>query len=226
MAVEPLDAKDLELIEAARDVMRRNYVEDRYTVAAAVRTASGRVYVGVDVETTGYGPCAEPVAIGAAATHGEREFVSIVAVAGGDPGLPVLAPCGNCRQLLVDYAPDAMVILPQGDALVKARARDLLPLSYHRFRDAAGSPEPGAPVRAEIALAAAAPLGVSKTTAIDKMNRALDAAKRARDARIDVTAARAMLKEARSAFEAQRWAEAARISDDIIRQLESSHPSR
>src|SRR3990170_3707497 len=137
MAYEELDAKDRELVEAARDVMRRHYADDRHTVAAAVRTTTGKVYVGVDVETTGYGPCAEPVAIGTAASQGEREFVSIVAVSGGDPALPVLAPCGNCRQLLADYAPDATVILPQGGTLVKARARDLLPLAYHRSGESA-----------------------------------------------------------------------------------------
>jgi len=135
MAHEEIDAEDRELIEAAREVIRRNYREDRHTVGAAVRTPSGKVYVGVDVGTTAYGPCAEPVAIGAAVSQGEREFVSIVAVSGGDPAFPVLAPCGNCRQLLVDYAPDAQVILPQGGKLVKVRARDLLPLPYRGFRE-------------------------------------------------------------------------------------------
>jgi len=135
MAHEEIDEKDRELIEAATEAIRRNYREDRHTVGAAVRASSGKVYVGVDVETTAYGPCAEPIAIGAAVSQGEREFVSIVAVSGGDPSFPVLAPCGNCRQLLADYAPDATVILPQGGKLVKARARDLLPLPYRRFRD-------------------------------------------------------------------------------------------
>ncbi len=214
MAVGELDARDLELIEAARDVMRRNYVEDRHTVAAAVRTASGNVYVGVDVETTGYGPCAEPVAIGAAASHGEREFASIVAVAGGDPALPVLAPCGNCRQLLADYAPDAMVILPQGEALVKAEARSLLPLAYHRFR-AAALPAAEEPPAAE---AGPAP-PTSKRGAIERMNAALDAAKRARNAGIDVKEVRELLKQARTAFESRDWAGASRLSEEILRRL-------
>ena len=135
METDDLDARDRELIEAATEVIRRNHREGRHSVGAAVRCASGKVYVGVDVETTAYGPCAEPVAIGAAVSHGERDFVSIVAVDGGDPAFAVLPPCGNCRQLLVDYAPDATVILPEGGRLVKARARDLLPMPYRRFHE-------------------------------------------------------------------------------------------
>ncbi len=233
---ETLDAKDQELIEAAREVMRRNFVADRYTVAAAVRTASGKVYTGVDVETTGYGPCAEPVAIGTAATQGEREFVSIVAVAGGDPALPVLAPCGNCRQLLADYAPEAMVILPEGGALVKARARDLLPLAYRRFPAAevppptpqAAVPEVGPRVEPSVELkvepkveppVVAPPARVGKAEAIEKANMALTAAKRARAAGVDVTEIREILREARTAFEAKNWEEAARLSDEILRRL-------
>ena len=84
MGTEEIDARDRELIEAATEVIRRNHREGRHSVGAAVRCASGKVYVGVDVETTAYGPCAEPVAIGAAVSHGERDFVSIVAVDGGE----------------------------------------------------------------------------------------------------------------------------------------------
>jgi cytidine deaminase len=133
MQTVAVDAHDRELIQAAADVIRRNYAAERHQVGAAVRCASGRVYVGVNVESCGYGPCAEPVAIGAAISAGEREIVAIVAVYGGDERSPVLSPCGNCRQMLVDYAPNAIVILEQDGRLVKASASSLLPAAYRNF---------------------------------------------------------------------------------------------
>jgi len=125
-----LDSEDQALIEAARDALRRNYHPTRHTVGAAVLCPSGRVYIGINIEACGYGPCAEPIAIGAAFTNGEREISEIVAVCKKDDGYPVLSPCGNCRQLLVDYAPDAMVIFDGGGKAVKTRARNLLPGAY------------------------------------------------------------------------------------------------
>jgi len=126
----PLDSEDLRLIEAAREALRRNYHPVRHTVGAAVRCASGRIYTGINVEACGYGPCAETIAIGAAFTNGERGILSIVAVCRRDDEYPVLSPCGNCRQLLVDYAPDAMVILEADNEVFKTEARNLLPYAY------------------------------------------------------------------------------------------------
>lgn len=128
----PVDADDRALVEAAAEVIRANYEHPRHTVGAAVRGVSGAVYVGVNVESCGYGPCAEPIAIGAAVAAGEREFETIVAVA-GKAGGSVLPPCGNCRQLLVDYAPNAHVILTRNGKLAKLRAGDLIPQAYRNF---------------------------------------------------------------------------------------------
>ncbi len=130
MAFLPLDAKDHELIAAAREVLRRNYHPARHSVGAAVLCGSGRIYVGVNVEACGYGPCAEPIAIGAAISNGEREFLACVAVCMVGDEYPVLSPCGNCRQLLLDYAPEAMVIFDNDGQVVKARAVELLPGAY------------------------------------------------------------------------------------------------
>jgi cytidine deaminase len=133
MKYTPLDAADRELIDAAADVIRRNYTPPRHVVGAAVRAASGRIYTGVNIETCGYGPCAEPVAIGGAVSQGERVFTTIVAVGGWDKRMPVIPPCGNCRQLLFDYAPDAWVILEVDGSPVKVLARELLPEAFQLF---------------------------------------------------------------------------------------------
>jgi len=130
MAFEPLNERDHQLIAAARDVLERNYQPVRHTVGAAVLGGSGRIYTGVNVEACGYGPCAEPIAVGAAFSSGEQEIEAIVAVCKRGDAYPVVSPCGNCRQLLVDYAPDADVILMVDGKTVKARALDLLPGAY------------------------------------------------------------------------------------------------
>jgi len=130
MPFRPIAAKDRELIAAAREVLRRRYRAGRHTVGAALRTSSGRVYTGISVESTPHGPCAEWVAIGEALTEGDGDIRAIVAVTKRGRRYPVLPPCGSCRQILVDYASDASVILTNGGKVVKARARDLLPGPY------------------------------------------------------------------------------------------------
>ena len=130
MAFEPLDERDHRLIAAARDVLRQNYQPVRHTVGAAVLAGSGRVYTGVNVEACGYGPCAEPIAVGAAFSNGEQDIRAIVAVCKRGDAYPIISPCGNCWQLLVDYAPDAAVTLEMDGRVVKARALDLLPGAY------------------------------------------------------------------------------------------------
>jgi cytidine deaminase len=128
-----LDDEDAKLVAAAADVIRRTLREDRHTVGAAVRCSSGKTYVGVNVDSCGYGPCAEPVAVGAAVSAGETTILAVVAVEGRSGQYRVLSPCGNCRQLLLDYAPDAAVII-QGEAgLTKVGVRDLLPYPYRSF---------------------------------------------------------------------------------------------
>ena len=130
MPFRPIAAKDRELIAAARETLRRRYRPHRHTVAAALRTTSGRVYTSVNVESTPHGPCAEWVVIGEALTEGDGDIRAIVAVTKRGRRYPVLPPCGSCRQILVDYAPDASVILTNGGKVVKAKARDLLPGPY------------------------------------------------------------------------------------------------
>lgn len=130
MAIAHDAARDKELIESAREVIRRNYDGEKknHTVGAALRCASGNVYVGVNVHSL-HGSCAESVAIGAAITAGEREFECLACVRGAD-GEEILPPCGNCRKFLNDYASDCLVIVPTVDGWTEMRAADLLPFSY------------------------------------------------------------------------------------------------
>jgi len=128
-----LDDKDEQLIQAACDAIARNYLDPKHTVGAAVMTTSGRIYTGVNIESCGYGPCAEPIAIGRAITDGEHLVERIVAVHGPHAPFKIIPPCGNCRQLVHDYFPDCMVIISHDSKPVKVKIRDLLPDAYSLF---------------------------------------------------------------------------------------------
>ena len=129
--MKSLEERDRALIEAAGAAIRRNYDGENFhhTVGAAVRCGSGAVYTGVNVFSI-HGACAEQVAIGSAITNGERVLEAIAAVRGKD-GSELLPPCGSCRQLLADYAPECEVILPVNGVAQKVPAKDLLPFAYH-----------------------------------------------------------------------------------------------
>ncbi|CAN0461095.1 unnamed protein product, partial [Phaeothamnion confervicola] len=103
----------------------------RHTVGSAILCGSGRIYASGIIESCGYGPCAEPIALGMAISKGEKMFKTIVAVRSN--GL-AMSPCGNCRQLLFDYVPNLGVILQSNDTVVRATIDELLPNPHSNFR--------------------------------------------------------------------------------------------
>lgn len=117
------------VVEAAEVVARSLPGSDAHTVAAAVMDVNGNIYTGVNVFHFTGGPCAELVAVGAAAAANAGPLITIVAVGDGDRG--VMAPCGRCRQVLLDLHPDVFAIVPAPDGdLLAQPIRDLLPSSY------------------------------------------------------------------------------------------------
>lgn len=107
-----------------------------HSVAAAGMDTTGRIFTGVNVYHFTGGPCAELVVLGMAASEGAGPLTTMVAVGDGERG--VIAPCGRCRQVLLDQHPDCFVIIPTDDGPDLRPIRDLLPHPY-RFPDA--SPE-------------------------------------------------------------------------------------
>lgn len=97
---EPTD----DLFAAALAVQGRAHAPySRFPVGAAIRTASGRVFAGCNVESVSFpeGICAEAAAIGAMVSAGEREIVEVVTVANGDR---ITTCCGGCRQRIREFA--------------------------------------------------------------------------------------------------------------------------
>lgn len=102
--------KDLELIEAAKAVREKAYAPySNFKVGAALRTKSGEIYTGCNVESASYGltVCAERVAIWKAVSEGVTEFETIAVVADTHELTP---PCGVCRQIIWEFCGDVPVL--------------------------------------------------------------------------------------------------------------------
>ncbi len=104
----------------------------RFKVGAALLTKNGEIIGGANVESASYGLtcCAERVALFKALTEKKKDFAAVAVVARCDDG-PM--PCGACRQLLAEYAPDAQVFIADSDRLKQIRTftvRELLPSAF------------------------------------------------------------------------------------------------
>ena len=119
------------LLQAARQARERAYAPySRFAVGAAALTASGRVFPGCNIENAAYPStiCAERVALTSAYAAGERDVVALAVVA--DTSVPV-SPCGTCRQVIHELAPNATVVLANmGAALQVVTPRELLPFGF------------------------------------------------------------------------------------------------
>ncbi len=118
------------LVEAARQA--RKFAHARYSnfqVGAALLSKDGKIIMGSNVESSSYGLtiCAERVALTKALSEGIEEFVAIAIAARDGSFTP---PCGACRQLLFDYAPDIDVILTNGQSHQIYKLKDLLPHAF------------------------------------------------------------------------------------------------
>lgn len=134
-----LTALDQDLIEQAKALIRKRYLENRHHIASAVRGASGHVYTGLHLDTyVGRASvCAEAVALGQAMAAGETGIQAIVSVRHPRPreqhqDCKVVSPCGICREMLTDFAAGAVVILDRDGSLESVPVEALLPAKYRR----------------------------------------------------------------------------------------------
>ena len=118
------------LIDLAVEARRTAYARySRYQVGAALRTRSGRIYTGCNIENAAYpvSICAERVAIFKAVSEGEKDF-EVIAVVTRDGG----TPCGSCRQVMSEFGLDTVVLVAdeKGNLVMKTRVGDLLPGAF------------------------------------------------------------------------------------------------
>jgi cytidine deaminase len=134
---------DQALIDAATALIKRRYAVGRHHIAAALRTRSGKIVTGLHLDTyVGRASvCAEAVAVGQAMADGagpDDPITDIVSVRHPRPTeqhqtVQIVAPCGICREMLRDFAPEARVLLADAKQGLRAyHPSDLLPLKYHR----------------------------------------------------------------------------------------------
>jgi cytidine deaminase len=114
---------------AAQAAMHAYIPYSHYAVGAALVTASGSVYTGCNVENASFpaGICAERVALVKAISEGVRQF-SAIAVVTRNGG----SPCGICRQMLYEFAPDLRVIMADehGAITFDGKLHTLLPFGF------------------------------------------------------------------------------------------------
>ena len=123
---------DEQLVKVAALARQRAYAPySGYKVGAAIRTKRNKLHSGANVENASYGltVCAERCAVFAAVAAGDTKDYDAVAIVIDDQILP--SPCGACRQVLYEFAPDMRVILATTGGLRKATTlRELLPDAF------------------------------------------------------------------------------------------------
>ena len=134
MTLDPLTINPV-LLDSAKVAWAQAYAPySKFRVGAALLTSSGRVFFGANVENASYGlaRCAEQSAVQAMIAAGERDFTEIVVYTEASPPA---SPCGACRQILFEFAPDARVtcVNDAGEVLT-TQVADLLPYGF-RLQD-------------------------------------------------------------------------------------------
>jgi cytidine deaminase len=121
---------DRTLLQLAAEARRQAYCPySKFPVGAALLCANGSVYTGVNVENAvnGLSLCAERVALFKALSEGGRDFVKLAVVCDAD----ACRPCGACRQVLYEHAPEIEILMGNPDgAFKRTTIRKLLPEAF------------------------------------------------------------------------------------------------
>jgi cytidine deaminase len=121
-----------DLFEAAAAVQAKAYAPySNFKVGAALRTRSGRIFAGANVENAAYpvGSCAEAGAISAMVAAGETDIAEILVLG---PGEALVTPCGACRQRIREFARSETPVHIAGSEGIRAHFTlgELLPQSF------------------------------------------------------------------------------------------------
>lgn len=134
MSAKPISTQEREqLLSSARDALKRSYARySNFRVGAAVLTEQGEIFTGCNVENASYGltNCAERSAIFTAVQQTKAAQLSIRAVAVVTADDVPCSPCGACRQVIIEFGKDAIVIFKGQKGYKEMSINDLLPESF------------------------------------------------------------------------------------------------
>lgn len=119
---------DEQLLRLAREAMNRSYSPySSFPVGAALHCTDGRIYQGCNIENASFGltNCAERTAVFKAVSEGAKSF-DVIAIAAKKKAWP----CGACRQVLNEFAPDIRILITWDDHVEEKTLRELLPESF------------------------------------------------------------------------------------------------
>lgn len=122
---------DRELVELAFTMLERSYSPySHFPVGAALEGADSKIYTGCNVENAAYGSCicAERTALVKAVSEGCQSFRRLAVVGNGED---YCWPCGSCRQMLYEFAPELEILVARGDHdFIKTTLRELMPHGF------------------------------------------------------------------------------------------------
>lgn len=124
-------SKEIEIAKNARKNAHSPY--SNYFVGCALKTSSGKIYSGCNIENHGIQSiCAERVAFVKAISEGERNFEYIVLCGGPADGLDDCLPCGYCRQFISEFVDKNFKIyaISENDKITEYSMVDLLPYGF------------------------------------------------------------------------------------------------
>ncbi|WP_197023277.1 hypothetical protein [Arthrobacter sp. MA-N2] len=138
-----LSPSDVELYTAARQLLLTAHHGENHRVAAAMRGASGAIYLGLHVGSKRINVCAESSALANARIAQESSIKSTVAVSMDERGEPqVTNPCGVCRELLRNYGAQATVLVDAGGEVGSVNLEELLPYPWMRATETEWTTQP------------------------------------------------------------------------------------
>ena len=126
------------LIEEAKKARLMSYAPySHFCVGAALLTKSGKIYHGCNIENAAYSPtnCAERTAFFKAVSEGERTFAKIAIVGGkeGEEPMQTCAPCGVCRQVMLEFCQKdsfGVVLMDEQGEPMEILLKDLIPWGF------------------------------------------------------------------------------------------------
>lgn len=133
----PLTAEDQDLVETATSLIVDRGEYGRHHIASALKTNSGEKIVGLHLSANiGVSSiCAEAAAIAEALRRSPTTIEKIVSVRHtflASPVTEIVQPCGRCRELILEYGSEALVIVDVAGEVICVRITDLFPLPFHR----------------------------------------------------------------------------------------------